>query len=128
MTEIFRQVTLDGLEPVAIRVKQLIGKIPFPVVFLSGEMGAGKTTFTRVLVNLFTNAEYVNSPTFNLYNEYADTNIHIFHFDLYRLAHPQELDQLGFEEIWGKQGIRIIEWWQKRELLLPRQMWKWFLS
>ncbi len=87
-------------------------KIDYPVILLTGEMGAGKTTFTSHLVRSFNESLNPNSPTFNLMNEYKTSEFSIFHFDLYRLKSSEEVDNLGFEEIWGKQGLSIVEWWQ----------------
>ncbi|HRG49329.1 MAG TPA: tRNA (adenosine(37)-N6)-threonylcarbamoyltransferase complex ATPase subunit type 1 TsaE [Leptospiraceae bacterium] len=87
-------------------------KIEYPVILLTGEMGAGKTTFTSHLVRSFDKSLNPNSPTFNLMNEYKTSQFSIFHFDLYRLKSSEEVDNLGFEEIWGKQGLSIVEWWQ----------------
>jgi len=87
-------------------------KIQHPVILLTGEMGAGKTTFTSNFVKSFSPNLNPNSPTFNLMNEYKTSSGSIFHFDLYRLKSPLEIENLGFEEIWGKQGLSIIEWWQ----------------
>lgn len=87
-------------------------KIDYPVILLTGEMGAGKTTFTSHFVRSFDSNLNPNSPTFNLMNEYKTGSFSIFHFDLYRLKFPGEVDNLGFEEIWGKQGLSIVEWWQ----------------
>ncbi len=87
-------------------------KIEFPVILLTGEMGAGKTTFTSHLVRSLDSGLNPNSPTFNLMNEYKTTKFSIFHFDLYRLKSSEEVENLGFEEIWGKQGVSIVEWWQ----------------
>lgn len=86
--------------------------IDSPVILLTGEMGAGKTTFTSHFVKSFAPNLNPNSPTFNLMNEYKTEKGSIFHFDLYRLKSPQEIENLGFEEIWGKQGLSIVEWWQ----------------
>lgn len=87
-------------------------KFDFPVILLTGQMGAGKTTFTSHFVRSFNSNLNPNSPTFNLMNEYKTGKMSIFHFDLYRLKFSEEVEHLGFEEIWGKQGISIIEWWQ----------------
>ena len=87
-------------------------KIDYPVILLTGEMGAGKTTFTSHLVRSFDKSLNPNSPTFNLMNEYRTSEFSIFHFDLYRLKSSEEVDNLGFEEIWGKRGLSIVEWWQ----------------
>lgn len=86
--------------------------IDYPVILLTGEMGAGKTTFTSQFVRSFDSNLNPNSPTFNLMNEYKTPGLSIFHFDLYRLKTATEIENLGFEEIWGKQGISVVEWWQ----------------
>lgn len=95
-----------------LRDKLVERKIDYPVILLTGEMGAGKTTFTSHFVRSFDSNLNPNSPTFNLMNEYKTGSFSIFHFDLYRLKFPGEVDNLGFEEIWGKQGLSIVEWWQ----------------
>jgi tRNA threonylcarbamoyladenosine biosynthesis protein TsaE len=85
---------------------------PFPVILLEGEMGSGKTTFVRQFIESIEPNVRVNSPTFNLFNEYQLKDQIFYHFDLYRLKDSNELAHLGFEEIWGKAGICFVEWWQ----------------
>ena len=87
----------------------------FPILLLKGELGAGKTTFTSFFVNSFPikNEVNVNSPTFTLVNEYELRDVTIYHFDLYRIKSKSELFELGFDEIWGKKGISIVEWWER---------------
>lgn len=85
-----------------------------PVILLNGEMGAGKTTFTRNLIQSFAKEDVnVNSPTFNIFNKYQIGNLLFYHFDLYRIKSSNEVYDLGFEEIWGMQGISIVEWWSR---------------
>lgn len=86
-----------------------------PIVLLDGSMGAGKTTFVRTCLEQMGIKEPVNSPTFSLMNEYSIPNRKnsIYHFDLYRISSIEELDELGFEEIWGIQGTSFIEWFSK---------------
>tara|TARA_Y100001970_G_C13691468_1_gene582611 strand:- start:96 stop:602 length:507 start_codon:yes stop_codon:yes gene_type:complete len=82
-------------------------------LFLFGELGVGKTTFARNLINQLqhlnkTNSTEVLSPTYNILNEYQINNINIKHYDLYRVKQKEELENLGlFEE---KNTINIIEW------------------
>ena len=82
-------------------------------LFLYGELGVGKTTFARNFINQLqylnkTNLTEVLSPTFSILNEYKINNLNIKHYDLYRVKHKEELDNLGiFEE---KNAINIIEW------------------
>ena len=88
-------------------------------IFLVGEIGVGKTTFTRSLINYFQKKEGVEqtevlSPTFNLMYEYDIKKFKIMHYDLYRIKNSKELDQLGiFNE--NINSIKIIEWPQLLE-------------
>ena len=83
-------------------------------VFLYGEMGVGKTTFVRYLINGFQKKNKlilteVTSPTFNLLSEYSINNLTIKHYDLYRLKNEREVDSLGlFEE--EPDSIILVEW------------------
>ena len=83
-------------------------------IFLIGEIGVGKTTFTRCLINYLQKREGIEetevlSPTFNLLYEYNIKNLKIMHYDLYRIKNKKELDQLGvFKE--DISTIKIIEW------------------
>ena len=83
-------------------------------IFLIGEIGVGKTTFTRSLINYFQKREGIEqtqvlSPTFNLLYEYDIKKIKIMHYDLYRIKNSKELNQLGiFNE--NVNSIKIIEW------------------
>ena len=84
------------------------------IIFLIGEMGVGKTTFVKYLVNEFQKQNKlklteVTSPTFNLLNEYDINNVRINHYDLYRIKSSKEIDNLGiFENIYD--SITLIEW------------------
>ena len=87
---------------------------PGNIVFLYGEMGVGKTTFVRYLINGFQKKNKlilteVTSPTFNLLSEYSINNLTIKHYDLYRLKNESEVDSLGlFEE--EPDTIILVEW------------------
>tara|TARA_Y100001970_G_C13880146_1_gene673480 strand:+ start:7 stop:519 length:513 start_codon:yes stop_codon:yes gene_type:complete len=82
-------------------------------IFLYGALGVGKTTFVRNLINQLQNENKINitevlSPTFNILNEYIINNMSLNHYDLYRIKHKEELDNLRlFEE---KDVINIVEW------------------
>lgn len=80
------------------------------IVFLRGELGAGKTTFAKGLAQAFKVAsKKVTSPTFVLMNGYKG-KLPIYHFDLYRLEDPQATDTLDFDEYFYGEGISLIEW------------------
>ena len=84
------------------------------IIFLFGDLGAGKTTLTQGIARGLGVAreEYVRSPSFTLVNEYRG-KIPVFHVDLYRIASSRELEDLGLEEIFSGQGISIVEWAEK---------------
>lgn len=84
------------------------------IVFLFGELGAGKTTLTQGIARGLgvPRDEYVRSPTFTLINQYAG-RVPVFHIDLYRIASPRELEDLGLEETLGAGGVAIVEWAEK---------------
>lgn len=80
------------------------------VILLSGDLGAGKTTFVRGFVSNWGMEKLVSSPTFTLLNHYTNDYINIYHFDLYRLNHSSELDELGLEDFITKGDYTLIEW------------------
>jgi len=89
------------------------------VVFLYGEIGVGKTTFIRYLINNFQKNNHlklteITSPTFNLVNEYDVANFTIHHYDLFRLINSEELKNIGLLENY-KELLTLIEWPEKIE-------------
>lgn len=79
------------------------------VVLYRGEMGAGKTYFTKGIAKAFGIEDEVTSPTFALINEYYG-KINIFHFDLFRISSFDELYSIGFFDYFGRNGVLCIEW------------------
>ena len=76
---------------------------------LIGDLGAGKTAFTRGLVRGYGSKMRVSSPTFTLVHEY-DGDVKVYHFDLYRLNDPEELYDIGFSDSFSPGTVRVIEW------------------
>ena len=93
------------------------GLKPGNLVLLFGDLGAGKTLFTRGVVSYFDKTVSATSPTFSLVNVYP-TIPPIYHLDLYRIQADAELIDLGFEEYLESDGIVLIEWGEKCEHLL----------
>lgn len=80
---------------------------------LEGEMGAGKTQFTKGLARAMGITELVTSPTFSLENEYGDKENKLFHFDAWRLENSDEMKELGFEDLIKNKAVVSIEWAEK---------------
>lgn len=83
------------------------------IIFLNGEIGAGKTTFTKYLVEACGLKDEVCSPSFALENIYNTQNGLIIHFDLYRINNEEELDMIGFYDTLKEDATILIEWADK---------------
>lgn len=92
--------------------------VPGTVIALQGELGAGKTVFTKGLGAGLSITEEITSPTFNLMERY-EGRLPLYHFDLYRIDFIEEFDNLGFQEIWNGDGVSVIEWADRASALLP---------
>lgn len=90
------------------------------VIALKGDLGAGKTTFARAFIAARGCAEEVPSPTFTLVQVYEPAGAPVWHFDLYRIAEPEEAWELGIEEAFAA-GISLIEWPERLGPLLPER-------
>ncbi|HJU72055.1 MAG TPA: tRNA (adenosine(37)-N6)-threonylcarbamoyltransferase complex ATPase subunit type 1 TsaE [Paucimonas sp.] len=96
---------------------------PGLTIYLHGDLGAGKTALTRALLHAAGHAGHVKSPTYTLAEPYAiviaGQPVEAIHFDLYRMASPEEFLDAGFREYFNDRSICIIEWPEKGEPVLP---------
>lgn len=94
---------------------------PGHILCLFGELGSGKTTFTKgIAQGLKINHKKVNSPTFILMNAY-EGKLPLYHFDLYRMDDASEIANIGYEEFFYGDGIAVVEWAEKLGDLIPKE-------
>lgn len=90
------------------------------VIYLAGELGAGKTTFVRAMLRALGVVERVKSPTYSLIESYRVGALDVHHLDLYRIADAGELEWLGLAELGGPGVLLLVEWPERGAGALPR--------
>lgn len=96
--------------------RQIFSTLTFPCcVYLTGELGAGKTSLCQAIIHAAGYQGAVSSPTYNLIQEYPVSGGTIYHMDLYRLEDPDELEYLAIEDLWSNNSLFLIEWPDKAQ-------------
>jgi tRNA threonylcarbamoyladenosine biosynthesis protein TsaE len=89
------------------------------VIALKGDLGVGKTVFAQGLAAGLGITEPVNSPTFTILQEYREGRLPLFHYDVYRIEDPEEMEEVGYLDSFYGEGISLVEWAERIEDLLP---------
>jgi tRNA threonylcarbamoyladenosine biosynthesis protein TsaE len=106
-----RELRVDGEEAMVAFGSVLGSRIEAPlVVFLEGDLGAGKTTLARGVLRALGHTGAVKSPTYTLVEPYSFAKFTLYHFDLYRLGESEELEYMGIRDYFDSDAIALVEW------------------
>ncbi len=94
---------------------------PGEIFCLDGELGTGKTVLTQGFAAGLGITEPVNSPTFTIVQIYEEGRLPLYHFDVYRIGDPSEMDEVGYEDCFFGKGVCLVEWASLIEELIPEE-------
>ena len=116
----FSHYLADESATLALGNKLAAVMVPGLVVYLSGHLGAGKTTLVRALLHSLGYAGKVKSPTYTLVEVYAVSRLNLYHFDFYRFGNSQEWMDAGFRDYFSSDAVCLVEWPEKAAGSLPQ--------
>lgn len=93
--------------------------LPGQVYALNGDLGVGKTVFAQGFARGLGIEDYVNSPTFTILQIYEEGRLPLYHFDVYRIEEPEEMEEVGFDEYVCGEGVCLIEWADRIREIMP---------
>lgn len=93
--------------------------VPGQIYCLDGDLGVGKTVFAQGFAAGLEIEEVVNSPTFTIVQQYDKGRLPLYHFDVYRIGDPEEMEEIGYEDCFYGEGVCLIEWSRLIEDILP---------
>ena len=96
---------------------------PGDIIAYKGDLGAGKTAFTRGLAKGLGCTEQVTSPTYTIVNEYLSGRLPLFHFDMYRLSSSEDLWGIGWDDYLDRNGVCAVEWSENVEDAMENALW-----
>jgi len=116
-----KRIFLPDEEALIALGAELAGRIePGVIIQLRGDLGAGKTTLSRGLIQGMGHRDAVKSPTYTLVEPYEHLAPPVYHFDLYRIVDPDELNYIGVDVYFNDESVCLIEWPEKAEAALPQ--------
>ena len=89
------------------------------IICLEGDLGVGKTVFTKGFAEGLNIEENIDSPTFTIVQKYTEGRLPLYHFDVYRIGDISEMDEIGYEDYFFGEGVCLIEWASRIEELIP---------
>ena len=115
----YRITTKSELETIELAQNFESEKFPNMIICLNGELGSGKTMFTKGIANALGIEETITSPTFSIIKEYLYGELPLYHMDVYRL--DGDTDSVGIEDYYNKGGVVVIEWADTIKDILPEE-------